>query len=348
MSRGLVSMLALLLSLPGAMQAARAQGAPQVLWEIPTPSLLANSVQGIDWAPGTIARVAVGSTDRWVRVRRASSGALVYSVLQPHRSGSANQTVYSSDGAFLAVHNSNGGLGYRVLRASDGVFLGMLTATIDANGIVRFAPDAQLLAATGGDDTLSRWRIAAFTAVRTVGSGYDKVSTTFNFSPDGLLQASATQGRITIQRRSTGSIVRQFAGGPAAGVTPMAFTPDSTRLAAWSNAPNATTLWRISDGAVLMRFRNAASNEGVTALRFSPDGLRLVTTGFLPFIGSDGTWQQRGTIRFWRVSDGALRRTYDARTGIGVTSPIAWSPDATRFAYGTYQGSVVAALTPAP
>jgi WD40 repeat protein len=341
-------MLALLLSLPGAMHAARAQGAPQVSWEIPTPSLLANSVQGIDWAPGTIARVAAGSTDRWVRVRRASSGALVYSVLQPHRSGSANQTVYSSDGAFLAVHNSNGGLGYRVLRASDGVFLGMLTATIDASGIVRFAPDAQLLAATGGDGTLSRWRIAAFTAVRTVGSGYDKVSTTFNFSPDGLLQASATQGRITIQRRSTGSILREFAGGPAAGVAPMAFTPDSARLAAWSNAPNATTLWRISDGVVLMRFRNANSNEGVTALRFSPDGLRLVTTGYLPFTDSDGTWQQRGTIRFWRVSDGALRRTYDARTGLAVTSPVAWSPDATRFAYGTYEGSVVAALTPAP
>jgi WD40 repeat protein len=128
----------------------------------------------------------------------------------------------------------------------------------------------------------------------------------------------------------------------------MAFTPDSTRLAAWSNAPNATTLWRISDGVVLMRFRNAASNEGVTALRFSPDGLRLVSTGYLPFVGNDGTWEQRGLIRFWRVSDGALRRFFDARTGIGVTSPIAWSPDATRFAYGTYEGSVVAALTPAP
>ena len=37
---------------------------------------------------------------------------------------------------------------------------------------------------------------------------------------------------------------------------------------------------------------------------------------------------------------------YDSRTGIGVTSPIAWSPDATRFAYGTYEGTAVVARTP--
>src|SRR6266850_913481 len=57
-----------------------------------------------------------------VRVRRVD-GALVYSVLQPHRSGGADQAIYSIDGVYLAVHNQSGGLGYRVHRASDGVFL---------------------------------------------------------------------------------------------------------------------------------------------------------------------------------------------------------------------------------
>ena len=78
-----------------------------------------------------------------MRTRNASNGSLVYSVLQPHRSGGANQTIYSGDGVFLAVHNSSGGLGYRVHRAADGFFLGNLTVTVDANGVVRFAPDAQ-------------------------------------------------------------------------------------------------------------------------------------------------------------------------------------------------------------
>jgi WD40 repeat protein len=326
---------------------ALAQGAPDVVWKVATPSGLANSIQGVSWSPGTAA-VAVGSTDRWIRTRQASNGALVYSVLQPHRSGSADQTIYSSDGAFLAVHNSSGGLGYRVHRGADGLFLGMLTTTIDVNGLVRFAPDAQLVGAVGGDGTLSRWRIADFTVVFTVGSGYQRTTTVFNFSPNGVYQSAASRGSITIQRRTDGSIVRVLAGGAAQGFTPVAFAPDGTSLAAWAAIPNQTTLWRIADGAVLMRFPGATAQEGVGAIRFTPDRARLVTTGYLPFVDANGLWQQRGVIRFWRVADGALRRLYDAHTGIGVTSPVAWSPDGTRFAYGTYEGTAVAARTPAP
>ena len=149
----------LLLQIPSS---ARGQGAPDVVWEVPTPSGLANSIKGVGWAPGTGGRVAVGSTDRWVRTRQASNGALVYSVLQPIRSGTADQTLYSTDGAFLAVHNTGGGLSYRVYRATDGVFLGLLTVTVDARNLVRFAPDAQLLAAVGGDGTLFALAVRGF------------------------------------------------------------------------------------------------------------------------------------------------------------------------------------------
>jgi hypothetical protein len=48
------------------------------------------------------------------------------------------------------------------------------------------------------------------------------------------------------------------------------------------------------------------------------------------------------------VADGALPQQFDQRTGIGVTSAIAWSPDATQFIYGTYEGTAVVAHTPAP
>jgi WD40 repeat protein len=326
---------------------ALAQGAPQVVWEAPTPNTLANSIQGIAWAPGTVARIAVGSTDRWVRARQAGNGTLAYSVLQPHRSGSADQVVYSTDGQYLAVHNSSGGLGYRVHRGADGVFLGTLTVTLAPSGLIRFAPDAQLTGAVGGDGTLSKWRLADFTVVRVVGSGYDKVTTTYNFSPNGAYQAAASRGSITIQSRQSAATVSILTGGTDQSVSPMQFTPDSTRLAAWSRAPNETDLFRVADGVFLRRFPDAASNEGVAAIRFSPDGTRLVTTGCLPFQTPNG-WDQKGVVRFWRVADAALRRVFDARTGLAVTSPIAWSPDATRFAYGTYEGTAVAALTPAP
>jgi hypothetical protein len=43
-----------------------------------------------------------------------------------------------------------------------------------------------------------------------------------------------------------------------------------------------------------------------------------------------------------------VRHQFDQHTGIGVTSAVAWSPGAGQFIYGTYEGTVVAANTPAP
>jgi hypothetical protein len=96
-----------------------------------------------------------------------------------------------------------------------------------------------------------------------------------------------------------------------------------------------------------MTFPSGITNEGIGTIRFTPDSRHLVTTGYFPYMDDIYGWKQKGMIRFWRVADGALRQMYDAGTGIGVTSPIAWSPDATRFAFGTYEGTAIVARTPA-
>jgi WD40 repeat protein len=326
---------------------AQAQSAPQIVWSVPTPSGLSNSIVGVAWSPAG-GRVAVGSTDRWARARTASNGALQWSTLQvPIGSGTADQMIFSNDSALVAVHNSGQGWTFRVHRAADGVFIGKLVGTLQPNNIATFAPDAQLASATG-DATFNNWRLSSFATVKVIGSGYKKIATSFVFSPDGALQASATQGTITVQRRSDGATMLTLTGGNLRSTTPMAFSPDSATLAEYQTNPNETTLFRISDGAVLRHFPNQPSNEGVVAVRFSPGGTRLVTTGWRAFEGSDGLWDQVGTIRFWRVSDGALRHNFEAGTGIGVTSPVAWNPGFTRFAYGTYEGRAVVAVVPAP
>jgi WD40 repeat protein len=348
MRHGSIAIVAAIGALLLSISAVHAQGSPQVIWEAPTPSGLGNSVLGVAWSPGASGRVAVASTDRWVRTRQASNGTLIYSVLQPHRSGGADQVIYSTEGVYLAIHNRSGGLGYRIHRSADGAFLGDLNVTLDGNGLIRFTASPQLIDAVGGASKLPIWRVSDFTVIHTVGSGYSRVTTVFNFSPNGAYQSAASRGSIKIQRRGDAAVIRTIAGGPVAGASVAAFTPDSTRIAAFSTNPNQTTLWRISDGIALMRFSGDASDEGVIAIRFSPDGLRLVTTGYLPFVDGDGLWQQKGVIRFWRVADGALRRKYDARTGLGVTSPLGWSPDASRFIYGTYEGAAVVAVTPVP
>jgi WD40 repeat protein len=348
MHKGSVSLLSALaaIGLSGISEAV-AQSSPEVVWEAPTPNGLANSIVGVGWAPGPSGQVAMGSTDRWLRTRQASNGQIIYSILGPQHSRGGDQTIYSTDGLYLAVHNLNRGLDYRVYRSSDGVFLGTILVTIGENGLVQFAPDAQLLSSMPKGDILGRWRLEEFTVTFSTGVGYQVTTTTINFSPNGAYQAVASEGTINIQSRKVGKVVGTFSAGARDGSTPMAVTPDSTAIAVWDPDSNTTTLRSLPDGAVLMEFPDAVSNEGIGAIRFTPDGTRLITTGYLPFETSNG-WNQKGVVRFWRVADGALRQQFDQHTGIAVTSAIAWSPDTAQFIYGTYEGAVVVARTPAP
>ena len=324
-----------------------AQGSPDIVWEVPTPNGLANSIIGVGWGSDLPGQVAMGSTDRWLRTRQPTSGALLYSILGPQHSSGGDQTIYSIDGAYLAVHNIKKGLDYRIYRASDGLFLGMLLVTIDSNGLVIFTPDAQLQASIPKAGAMSRWPLAQFNVVTSEGVGYQIINTTNHISPNGVYQSVARQGTIKILSRKSGGIVSTFSGGSARGITPACFTPDSNALAAWDGDSNRTTLWRVADGAVLMQFPDALPQEGLAGIRFTPDGARMATSGYFAFEGSGG-WEQFGYLRFWRVADGALLRQFDQHTGIGVTSAIAWSPDSTQFIYGTYEGTVVAARTPTP
>ena len=196
-----------------------AQGAPDIVWEVPTPNGLANSIVGVGWAPGSAGQVAMGSTDRWLRTRQAASGALNYSILGPQHSRGGDQMIYSTDG-LLAVHNLNKGLDYRVYRAADGTFLGTILVTIDSNGLVQFAPDAQLQASIPKAGNMSRWPLEQFTVVVNTGSGYHVITTTNNLSPDGLYQSVASQGTIKILSRKNGALASTFPGGALRGFTP--------------------------------------------------------------------------------------------------------------------------------
>jgi WD40 repeat protein len=320
---------------------AYAQGSPDILWEESTPNLLANSVLAVTWSPVSD-NLAVGSTDRWFRLRQASDGGLLYSVLEPPHSHGVSQILYSSDGGLVGVRNQASGLSFRVQRASDGSFLGNVVGTVGSNGLVSFAPDTTLLTNVGGDGTLSSWHFSDLTVFQTTGSGYQQVTSAFDFSPDGLLQTTAREGAIIVQRRDTGDVVRVLRGGPK-----VEFSPDSSLLAAWSASPtNQIVLWRTSDWTIQHRLPSDTALEGVSGLRFSPDGSRLISTGYSPYLDAGGLWQQKGFIRFHDVASGVVLVTFDEQTGIAVTSPIAFSPDGLRFGYGLYGGTVAVALTP--
>jgi WD40 repeat protein len=318
---------------------ASAQGPPQVSWVATNPGGLATSAGAVAWSPtGDI--VATGLLDRWMRVRSASDGHEIFAILQPHRSGGVVNLTFSTDGKYLAVGNQSGTGTFNVYDVSSRAFLGQLIATVDLTGILRFAPDAQLAPSPAG--SLSRWRTAEVTVFSVTGSGYDKITTARNLSPNGQFQTAATsKGTITIQRTSDGRVERTLTG---AGTRP-AFSPDSSMLTEWT-AANGIRVHRISDGAVLQKFVPPGNADGGVLPRFTANGARVVTSGYLPFLKPDGTWDQKGVIRFWSRSNGTLVQTYDQQTSLGVTTPVVFSPDG-RFLYGRYDGAFVAAFTPA-
>lgn len=324
----------------GGMRLALAQSAPEVVWQEPTPGLLANSVMAVAWSPGAD-QIAVGSNDRWFRARQASSGALQYSVLEPKNSGGPGTILYSHDGALIGVRNQSSGLAFRVQRASDGVFLGNVVGTVGANGIVHFAPDATLVASTGGDGTLSDWNFGDLTAFQVTGSGYQTVTTTFDFSPDGSLQTAAKKSTVIVQRTSDGAVVARLRNA-----SKVEFSPDGHLLATWSASPvNQVVLWNTSDWSVVKQLPATSSLESVSALRFSPDVQRLAVSGYSPFL-NQGLWDQKGFIRIWDIAKGTVVADYEQGLDIAVTSPVAWSPDGARFGYGLYDGTVAVAIAP--
>ncbi len=81
---------------------------------------------------------------------------------------------------------------------------------------------------------------------------------------------------------------------------------------------------------VWMRGGHAGS---VNSVAFSPDGQYLAS----------GSWD--GTIKLWRVSDGALVRDYDQETGTGVLS-VQFSPNGRFLGYGRADATVVLARNP--
>jgi WD40 repeat protein len=248
--------------------------------------------------------------------------------------------MYSLDAQLIGVRNQSSGLKVRVQRMVDGLFVGSIVATVGADGLVSFTPDAMLIASTG-DGTLSNWDLSQLTVLQVTGSGYLKKTTTFNVSPDGSLQTAAVDGMITVRRTSDAATVAVLAGH-----APVTFSPDGSVLAARTDPASVITLWRTADWSVLHVLSSPNPLEVVGGIRFTPDGQRLAATGYDPFL-VQGLWQQKGFIRLWTVAAGTALVAYDQQTSLAVTSPVAWSPGGSQFVYGLYDGTVAVAQTPA-
>src|SRR5205085_7949782 len=99
-----------------------------------------------------------------------------------------------------------------------------------------------------------------------------------------------------LARADDGTTLKIIEGGVKNGYA-LAWSPDGQTLA--SSGPAQVELWR-ADGTLRRTLAMDQSDNGVTSVAFSPDGQMLATGSF------------NGSIKLWRVADGALLKEITA------------------------------------
>ncbi len=166
-------------------------------------------------------------------------------------------------------------------------------------GGLRFSPDSRLLAAGAGDGSLWLWECEAgkqaFQARLPLGRSARRVGA-HAVSGDGRLLATADaydgrpSGAARLWDLGSGRLRAVLPGG-GGGVTRLAFSPDSTRLAA--ARLGGTDLWSTSSGRLQAALTGHTGE--VSALAFAPDGRKLASGG------------ADRSIRLWDLPAGRLR-----------------------------------------
>jgi WD40 repeat protein len=181
-------------------------------------------------------------------------------------------------------------------------------------------------------------------ATNSMGS-YD--FTAMEISPDGkyvITVENSYPGDIKFWQISDGQLLRSLS---ADGL--FAFAPASSVLAYIKNdlATSSTTIYFRQYPDFSLRQSIVTTNR-VDALAFTPDGYYLATVEFLSSNwGSGGTYYQyyqRSMIRFYRLSDGAVVKTYDAQ--VYGANRLVFSSDSSLFAYNRVDATLVVASNP--
>ncbi len=187
------------------------------------------------------------------------------------------------------------------------------------------------------------------------------------FAPNGRwLAAATTGGEVTVWNVATKKVLRSYSQGRGAGVTAVAFSPDSSLLA-MASLNRGIAIFNVDDPASPGRGVSVA--EAINALAFSPDGSELAagdllgnvelfttsdgrpdgtlfgdgntiyTLAFSPDNGTLATGDNAGQLHFWDLASRQQLGT-DAGTGSTILS-LSFGPSGSDLATGSENGALV-------
>lgn len=270
-----------------------------------------------------------------VVVYRVSDGQLVLATRTSPSEWFFNP-IFSPDGRFLVVRETYDY--YSVYRRSDSGFTFAAYVGSSRYSLPRFSPDGRLFALY---DSSNLNRIVFYDTSSWTTRGNMYLSThsslsTYAFSNDSTLLAlgysrpyyeNRREAQIEIWRISDGQLLRTLRGH-ASPVASVSFSANNDLLVS-GGRDGVFRVWRLSDGANIY-----ISEVGATIdVAFSPNGELLATVSKVALPSEMGIFP---IVCVFRASDGVLLRVLEADTYSSERRGIAFSPDGTMLAVGSW------------
>ena len=198
--------------------------------------------------------------------------------------GSAEEILYSPDGAQLAVVSTIGIWIYDTTRYQA---VALLDADTRMGTSVAFSPDGVTLAGRSRDGTVQLWDTETGEPKDPL-IGHTRGVDSVAFSPDGTTLAGWTWDRtVRLWDTETGELKATLTMGepkdtpviyfPSANNS-VVFSPDGTTLAS-AGYENTVQLWDVGTGEP--KWTLTGHQDGVNSVVFSPDGVRRLPVGVL-------------------------------------------------------------------